>query len=89
VALKAHKEISRKEKQGMAMRAELHVVFGATGDSGSAVIRELLRQGKRARAVNRSGRASLPPAVEVVQAAKVRRGFMYVAQLPDQGTQEI
>jgi nucleoside-diphosphate-sugar epimerase len=68
VALKAHQEVSRKEKQGMAKRAELHVVFGATGDSGSAVIRELLRQGKRVRAVNRSGKASLPATVEVVQA---------------------
>jgi len=67
-SLKAQKEAHRKENQVMEKRAELHVVFGATGDSGSAVIRELLRQGKRVRAVNRSGKAKLPPAVEVVQA---------------------
>jgi len=52
----------------MAKRTELHVVFGATGDSGRAVVGELVRQGKRVRAINRSGRALFPPAVEVVQA---------------------
>lgn len=47
---------------------DMHVVFGATGGSGSAVVRALLAQGKRVRAVNRSGRAALPPEVEVVRA---------------------
>lgn len=50
----------------MANHEKLHVVFGATGDSGRAVIRELIRQGKHVRAVNRSGKA-LPPGIELVQ----------------------
>jgi nucleoside-diphosphate-sugar epimerase len=44
---------------------ELHVVIG-TGPLGQAVIRELLARGKRVRAVNRSGQADLPDAVEIV-----------------------
>ncbi len=52
----------------MTSQHTLHVVFGATGESGSAVVRELLRQGKRVRAVNRSGKASLPAEVEVLRA---------------------
>ena len=52
----------------MEKQEELHVVFGATGESGSAVIRELLRQGKRVRAVHRSGQHAFPSPVEVIHA---------------------
>ncbi len=44
---------------------QLHVVFG-TGPIGLAVIAELGRSGRRVRAVNRSGQASLPADCEVV-----------------------
>lgn len=44
---------------------QLHVVFG-TGPIGLAVIDELGRIGRRVRAVNRSGQASLPADCEVV-----------------------
>jgi nucleoside-diphosphate-sugar epimerase len=47
---------------------ELHVVFGASGGIGQAVARVLAARGKRVRAVNRSGKADLPKAVEVRQA---------------------
>ena len=43
----------------------LHVVVGASGGTGSALVRELLRRGRRVRAVNRSGRIEVPPGVEV------------------------
>ena len=45
---------------------ELHVVFG-TGPVGLAVMRELHRQGKRVRMVNRSGTAAAPQSIEVVK----------------------
>ena len=46
---------------------ELHVVYG-NGPIGTAVVAELLRQGKRVRIVTHSGaRKHLPPAVEVVR----------------------
>jgi nucleoside-diphosphate-sugar epimerase len=44
---------------------ELHVIFG-TGPVGLAVMRELHRQGKRVRLVNRSSQAVAPESVEVV-----------------------
>src|SRR3954451_23609463 len=44
---------------------ELHVVFG-TGPVGLAVMDDLVRKGKRARMVNRSGRADVADGVEVV-----------------------
>jgi len=44
---------------------ELHVVFGATGGAGSAVVRELVARGKRVRAVSRHGATNLPREVEV------------------------
>lgn len=43
-----------------------HVVLGATGGSGGAVVRELVRQGKSVRAVSRSG-GTFGPEVESVQ----------------------
>jgi nucleoside-diphosphate-sugar epimerase len=55
----------------------LHVVVGASGGTGSAVVRELHAAGRRVRAINRSGSAA-PPGVEVVaadatDAAQMRR----------------
>src|SRR5829696_6865826 len=45
---------------------ELHVIFG-TGPVGMSVMDELIQRGRpRVRMVNRSGRASMPHAVEVV-----------------------
>lgn len=46
----------------------MHVVFGASGGIGNAVVRELARQGTPVRAVNRSGQALVPAGVEVVAA---------------------
>jgi nucleoside-diphosphate-sugar epimerase len=46
---------------------ELHVVFGV-GGLGRAVVEELVRRGRRVRAVNRSGAADLPDGVETVRA---------------------
>lgn len=45
----------------------LHVVFGASGSLGNAVVRELVGRGNRVRAVNRSGRADAPAGVELVK----------------------
>ena len=45
---------------------ELHVVFGGSGGLGNAVVRELVSQGKRVRAVNRSGSADVPESVEIM-----------------------
>lgn len=44
---------------------EFHVIFG-TGPLGQAVMRELLKRGKRVRMVNRSGKAAVPAEVEVI-----------------------
>ncbi|MBD2439009.1 SDR family oxidoreductase [Nostoc sp. FACHB-110] len=44
---------------------ELHVIFG-TGPLGKAVMRELLARNKRVRMVNRSGKAEVPPNVEII-----------------------
>jgi len=49
------------------MSDELHVVFGASGGAGNAVVRELAAQGKRVRAVNRSGRVDVPAGIESVK----------------------
>jgi nucleoside-diphosphate-sugar epimerase len=43
---------------------ELHVVVGASGGTGAAVVRELARRGHRVRAVNRAGNADAPAGVE-------------------------
>jgi nucleoside-diphosphate-sugar epimerase len=44
--------------------ADLHVVLGASGGIGGAVVRELARRGHRVRAVNRAGDADVPGGVE-------------------------
>lgn len=44
----------------------LHVVVGASGGTGSALVRELVRRGQKVRAINRSGRIPVPAGVEVV-----------------------
>ncbi|HEV8192482.1 MAG TPA: NAD-dependent epimerase/dehydratase family protein [Ktedonobacterales bacterium] len=49
----------------MTSDGQLHVVLGASGGVGSAVVRELANQGKRVRAVNRGGRMDAPDGVEV------------------------
>lgn len=45
---------------------DLHVVLGAGGGVGSAMVRELAAQGKRVRGVTRSGKAAVPAGVEMV-----------------------
>lgn len=50
----------------MAISDELHVIFGG-GPLGLAVMRELIKRGKRVRLVNRSGKAATPVAVETVK----------------------
>src|SRR5262245_29289961 len=44
----------------------MHVVVGATGATGTVLVRELLARGEKVRAVNRSGRAGVPEGVELV-----------------------
>ena len=44
---------------------ELHVVLGASGGVGGAVVRELVERRRRVRGVTRSGRADLPAGVEL------------------------
>ena len=46
------------------MTADLHVVVGASGGTGGALVRELARRGLPVRAVNRAGDASVPAGVE-------------------------
>jgi nucleoside-diphosphate-sugar epimerase len=48
--------------------ASLHVVLGASGGTGSAVVRELAARGWKVRAVTRSGAANVPEGVEQVAA---------------------
>ncbi len=45
---------------------KVHVVIGASGATGSALVHELVRRGRRVRAVDRSGSARAPRGVEVV-----------------------
>ncbi|MFH1408405.1 MAG: NAD-dependent epimerase/dehydratase family protein [Nanoarchaeota archaeon] len=46
---------------------EHHVVFGASGGLGNAVIRELVSKKKQVRGVCRSGKAEVPEGVDVVE----------------------
>ena len=50
------------------LKNELHVVFGASGNSGSAIIRELVRRKFNVRGINRSGKVDVPEIVEVIKA---------------------
>jgi uncharacterized protein YbjT (DUF2867 family) len=52
----------------MKERNELHVVVGVSGATGRVVTRELAAREKCVRAVNRSGRASVPDVLEVLAA---------------------
>jgi nucleoside-diphosphate-sugar epimerase len=47
---------------------DLHVVFGASGGIGSAVVHELVTLGKHVRGVTRTGGPGAPPGVEMVAA---------------------
>lgn len=51
----------------MNENAGLHVVVGAGGGAGGAIVRELIACGKRVRAVGRSSPAVMPAGVEVVR----------------------
>jgi nucleoside-diphosphate-sugar epimerase len=55
------------------MSSNLHVVLGATGGIGKALVQALTVQGAQVRAVNRSGRASVPASVEVMAADLTNR----------------
>ena len=52
----------------MKERNQRHVVVGTSGSTGCVVSCELAARGKRVRAVNRSGRASVPDGVKVLAA---------------------
>lgn len=49
-------------------RNELHVVIGASGGTGSAIVRELVARGKRVRGINRTGYVDVPSVVEMLKA---------------------
>ncbi len=51
----------------------LHVIFG-TGPAGSTLAEELLAQGQQVRCINRSGKANLPAAVELVAGDLLNHG---------------
>ena len=57
----------------MTKTSQLHVVLGATGGVGQALVQELAAQGAQVRAVNRSGRAPVPAGVEVMAADLTNR----------------
>src|SRR3954447_23320820 len=50
---------------------DLHVVFGASGGAGGAIMRELAARGKRVRGV--SGHGDVPDGVEMVRADAANR----------------
>lgn len=58
------------------MTAHLHVVVGATGGTGTALVHELRRRGHRVRAVNRTGSGRFPTDVDVVAADATDRTAM-------------
>lgn len=47
---------------------ELHVVLGASGGIGNAVVKVLAEQGKTVRGINRSGKAKVPHGVKMIAA---------------------
>ena len=55
---------------------KVHVVVGASGGCGSALVRELVRRGRRIRAVNRSGQMAVPAGVEVAAGDAADAGRM-------------
>ena len=57
----------------MAMSSHLHVVLGASGGAGQALVQALAAQGAQVRAVNRSGRALVPAGVEIMAADLTNR----------------
>jgi nucleoside-diphosphate-sugar epimerase len=57
----------------MDKQTNLQVVLGATGGVGQALVQALAAQGAQVRAVNRSGRASVPASVEVMAADLTNR----------------
>src|SRR5215471_1434618 len=57
----------------MAMPTDLQVVLGATGGVGQVLVQLLSAQGAQVRAVNRSGRASVPASVEIMAADLTNR----------------
>ncbi len=57
----------------METASHLHVVLGATGGVGQALVEALVAQGERVRAVNRSGRAAVPASVEIMAADLTNR----------------
>jgi nucleoside-diphosphate-sugar epimerase len=52
----------------MRTENDLHVVLGASGGTGNAIVRHLADRGHRVRAVSRTGGAGLPDGVEAVAA---------------------
>ncbi len=52
----------------MADTRGYHVVLGATGGAGRALVAELARQGRRVRAVSRRAREPWPKGVEAIMA---------------------
>lgn len=52
----------------MAENEQIHVVLGANGGLGNAVVRVLSRHGKKVRAVTRSGNADVPESTELAKA---------------------
>ncbi len=50
----------------MSATGELHVVFGASGGLGKAVVLELAARQKRVRAINRNGQMDVPDGVETM-----------------------
>jgi nucleoside-diphosphate-sugar epimerase len=52
----------------MPATSDLHAVLGASGGTGSAVVGELARRGRRVRAVSRRGNAEVPDGVEPLAA---------------------
>ncbi len=61
--------IRKPYKMRMMIRImDIHVVLGASGGWGSAITHELVKQGKKVRGINRSGRAAVPLEVEMVAA---------------------